>query len=168
MSKSHTQPAKELFAWLSSRSGSPWQGLTLHGYPGTMQAGNNFPTESDPGATGFSAFLKNPKQCFSETCIREMKNAWTIQLFLRLCVSGQRLPALGLSSCTHRVKTFLPTPNPSLTQIWGLYYTAMYTELQDSCTIFWIQIWVVYFECFLILVWKGAFWFFLCTSMHAQ
>lgn len=29
---------------------------------------------------GFSAFIKSPKQCFSETSIREMKKAWTVQL----------------------------------------------------------------------------------------
>lgn len=122
--------------------------LRLHqgtGSRGTMQAGNHFLTESDPGARGLLAFLKSPKQCFSETCIRNedyldnpavSKAPWQFQ--------GSASLPWGCPHA-HTEKTFPPTPNTSLTHIWSLYYTGMYTELQDSCTVFWTQIWVAYF-----------------------
>lgn len=64
------------------------------------------------------------------------------KLFVRLCGTPRAVPPCP---CAHRVKTFPPNPNPSRAHIWNLYHTGMYTELQDSCTVFWTQTWVVYF-----------------------
>lgn len=98
--------------------------------------------------------------------LSEMKSAWTMQLSLRLCGTPKHcLPAL--LHIRSEDFSFHPKPQPNthlnfVTQQCTVSFKTPAPYFGPKYALF------TFFEFFLILVWKGAFWFFLCTSMHAQ
>lgn len=114
-----------------------------------MQAGSDFPSNMSQMQRTQCYLLESPKQYFSETFIREMKNSSTVQMFLRFCsrVLQQCLPALRLSLSIvqmHVLKMLHPILNirnqqPSLRRHWAPKPSAAhFGKLSTVASFLWI------------------------------